>query len=273
VVTSTAVFADLALARRLEGAEAAANARFVEARAKLFPESGAEWIERGGVSAMFDGVDSPCTQTFGLGMRRAPTDDDLNHIEAFYHRHGAPVHHETCPIALGNLPALLHRRGYRPIEYSSVLYRPIAPTDRWPSPPDAATTARLADDSERDRWAALSVEGWSEFTEFGAVMEGLARVSAYRESGANFLAEHAGVPVATGAMILVDGVALLAGASTIPSARRRGAQLALLGARLGHAAGLGCDLAMMVAAPGGGSQRNAERHGFRIAYTRIKWAR
>ena len=33
----------------------------------------------------------------------------------------------------------------------------------------------------------------------------------------------------------------------------------------------GCDLAMMGAAPGSASQRNAERHGFRIAYTRIKW--
>ena len=31
------------------------------------------------------------------------------------------------------------------------------------------------------------------------------------------------------------------------------------------------DLAMMGAAPGSASQRNAERHGFRIAYTRIKW--
>ena len=28
---------------------------------------------------------------------------------------------------------------------------------------------------------------------------------------------------------------------------------------------------MMGAPPGSGSQRNAERHGFRIAYTRIKW--
>jgi hypothetical protein len=33
----------------------------------------------------------------------------------------------------------------------------------------------------------------------------------------------------------------------------------------------GCDLAMMVAAVGSDSQRNAERNGFRIAYTRIKW--
>jgi hypothetical protein len=29
----------------------------------------------------------------------------------------------------------------------------------------------------------------------------------------------------------------------------------------------------MGAAPGSGSQRNAERHGFRIAYTRVKWKR
>jgi hypothetical protein len=28
---------------------------------------------------------------------------------------------------------------------------------------------------------------------------------------------------------------------------------------------------MMVAWPGTESQRNAERHGFRIAYTRTKW--
>jgi hypothetical protein len=33
----------------------------------------------------------------------------------------------------------------------------------------------------------------------------------------------------------------------------------------------GCDLAMMVAMPGSESQRNAERNGFRIAYTRTKW--
>jgi hypothetical protein len=33
----------------------------------------------------------------------------------------------------------------------------------------------------------------------------------------------------------------------------------------------GCDLAMMAAAVGSESQRNAERKGFRIAYTRTKW--
>ena len=38
-------FADLSLARRLERAEAASCAGFAEARARLFPDSGARWIE------------------------------------------------------------------------------------------------------------------------------------------------------------------------------------------------------------------------------------
>jgi len=40
---------------------------------------------------------------------------------------------------------------------------------------------------------------------------------------------------------------------------------------LRYAAEKGCDIAMMCALPGSASQRNAERQGFRVAYTRIKW--
>jgi hypothetical protein len=78
--------------------------------------------------------------------------------------------------------------------------------------------------------------------------------------------------VAAGGMSIHDGVALLAGASTIPEWRHRGAQGALLQSRLDYAVQAGCDLAMIGAEPGSASQRNAERQGFRIAYTRIKWA-
>ena len=49
-------FVDLALARRLERTEAKGNASFVDARARLFPDSGATWIELAGAYAMFDGT-------------------------------------------------------------------------------------------------------------------------------------------------------------------------------------------------------------------------
>ena len=70
-----------------------------------------------------------------------------------------------------------------------------------------------------------------------------------------------------------EGVGVLAGASTVPEGRRQGAQSALLDWRLKRLAAAGCDLAMMGAVPGSASQRNAERNGFRIAYTRTKWQR
>ncbi len=89
----------------------------------------------------------------------------------------------------------------------------------------------------------------------------------------HFLVEREGVPIAAAALAIYDGVALLAGASTIPAGRRLGAQNVVLGARLVEARRRGCDLAMMVAPPGSASQRNAERRGFRVAYSRTKWMR
>jgi hypothetical protein len=102
------------------------------------------------------------------------------------------------------------------------------------------------------------------------IME-LGQITAKKTDGLAFLAELDGQPIAAGAMSIHEGVALLAGASTIPEGRKQGAQLALLESRLRYAAVNGCDLAMMCALPGSASQRNAERQGFRIAYTRIKW--
>jgi hypothetical protein len=107
----------------------------------------------------------------------------------------------------------------------------------------------------------------------GDFMSDFARVSRSVEGMRLFLAELDGQAIASGALSLTGGVAHLAGASTIPSGRRRGAQLALLDRRLRDAAAEGCDIALMGAGAGTGSQRNAERQGFRIAYTRIKWTR
>lgn len=75
---------DRALAQRLERAEAASNASFVEARARLHSGSGACWREVSGTYAMFDGVDSPITQTFGLGMFAPLAGADLDAIEDFF---------------------------------------------------------------------------------------------------------------------------------------------------------------------------------------------
>jgi hypothetical protein len=90
------LLSDLALARRLERAEARSNADFVETRARLFPESGAQWIEVAGAYAMYDTPISPVTQTFGLGLFQAVTRTEIEMIEKFFQERGAPVCHEVA---------------------------------------------------------------------------------------------------------------------------------------------------------------------------------
>jgi Acetyltransferase (GNAT) family len=262
-----AVFADLPLARRLEQTEGRGNAAFVDAQARLDPASGAIWKVASGTSVMFAGVGSPITQTFGLGLHAPFREDDLNAIERFFTSRGSAVFHEVCPLAGVEVSAALAARGYKPVELSSVLYQPIDTATRIPANP--ALTVRQVEPAEAAMYGKVSSQGWSEQPELMPYIEGFAKLSV--ACATCFIAEHDGTPIATAALFMHEGTALLAGASTVPSGRRQGAQNALLDARLRTAASSGCDLAMMVAAPGSASQRNAERQGFRIAYTRTKW--
>jgi len=266
-------FCDLELARRLERTEATANANFVEARARLFPDSDARWIEAGGTYAMFDGVASPVTQTFGLGLFAPVTKDDLEKIERFFEERGAPVTHEVSPLAGVQTMALLHERGYRPVEFTSVMFRPIWPALELARVRNENLRARPIAPHESDIWADVCARGWNEYPELTDFLRQLGSVLANRKDTVPYLAELGNRPIAAGVLCASLNVALLGGACTIPEARKQGAQLALLEARLRGGAERGCDLAMMGAAPGSASQRNAERHGFRIAYTRVKWQR
>jgi GNAT superfamily N-acetyltransferase len=267
----TLPFADLPLSRRLERTEAQSNIDFVEARARAFPESRAAHLEVAGAHAMFDGVDSPLTQTFGLGIEQPVTRADLERIENFFLDLGAPVFHEVSPLADPTALALLNEHGYEPFEFTSVMYQPIAPGGFAASGEPGRVSARLAGGDEAERWAETFLRGWSEAAEMAEFMKTFSRVSAGKASGRAFLAEIEGRPIAAASLAIHQGVALLAGASTVPEGRRLGAQNALVEARLRFAAEEGCDVAMMCALPGSSSQRNAERRGFRIAYTRIKW--
>lgn len=262
---------DLTLSRQLERAEATANARFVEARARLEPASGACWIAVDGAYAMFDGANSPLSQTFGLGLFQPGEAETLATIENFFHACGTPVCHEVSPHADPALLSLLPERGYRPVELTSVMFRPVVRSIRLSRPPDRGITVRRTVPAEAEAWAQASARGWAEHPELADFLLAFGRISAASEGAEPYLAELDGQIVATGMLIVAGEVALLAGASTVPAARRRGAQLALLEARLRAAAEQGCAIAMMEAAPGSASQRNAGRHGFRVAYTRIKW--
>lgn len=266
------IFSDKSLSQKLERTEGRANADFVETRANLQPESNSEWIEVGGVYAMFDGIESPLTQTFGLGMFDEIGAAEMDKIEAFFKQHDAPVFHEVSPLAGVSITALLNERGYQPLELSSVLYQPINDKSAFELPSDSPVTTRIISRSETDLWAQTSAGGWrSEMPEAADFIFGLGQVSAQCKGALPFLAEIDDKPAAAGILFIYEDIALLGGASTLPEFRRKGAQNALLNSRLRYAAEQGCKIAMMAALPGSQSQRNAEKNNFRIAYTRTKW--
>jgi GNAT superfamily N-acetyltransferase len=135
-------------------------------------------------------------------------------------------------------------------------------------------SVRPIDAAEAAMWSRVAAHAWgSESSELGSFMETMGVVLARARGVTCFVAERNGEPIATAALNVCHGVALLGGAATIPTARKQGAQRELLRARLAFAAARGIDLAMVVTSPGGASQRNAERQGFRPVYTRAKWQR
>ncbi len=263
------LYSDLALSRRLERTEGTACARFAEARRRVYPDKNSEWIESAGAIAVFDGADSPTTQSFGLGLFEELTPAKLDAVERFFLERGAPVNHEVSPLAGLATLDLLCSRNYRPVELSSVLYRLV---DRPQPAPESSATAREIRPGEAPLWGEISAQAWAnEYPDLLEFLREASAIAAVREHSPSFIAELDGQPGAAGSLCLHEGVALLGGSATLPAMRRRGLQSALVEARLLYAFDHKCDLAMMVAETGSNSQRNAERRGFKIAYTRTKW--
>jgi hypothetical protein len=263
------IFADRQLAERLEAAEGFACMQFAAARKRVHPDTTSTWTRIGGADVVFDGIDAPTTQTFGLGLFAPLTAGHLDTIEQFFLSRSTTPMHEICPFAGADSMDLLCARGYRPFEVSNVLYRTIEqPASHQPE----GTRVRVVGMDESELWSAINARGWAhEHPEFENFLKSTGALLVARENSPCFLAEIDGTPAAAGALSIYKGVALFAGATTVPEHRRRGLQGALLSERMRYAVEQGCDLAMMVAEAGSNSQRNAERQGFRVAYTRLKW--
>src|SRR5688500_7150774 len=171
----TPVFADAALAKRLETAEGHGNAAFVDEQARREPYSGAIRTTVAGTLAMFAGVGSPITQTFCLGIHERPSERDMDVLERFFTSRGSAVFHEVSPHAGVEVLAMLAGRGYKPVELSNVLYQPIdefAPIEINPG-----LRVRQIEKHEAASYGAISVRGWSEMPEVIPFIHGFAQSS------------------------------------------------------------------------------------------------
>jgi hypothetical protein len=272
----TPLIPDLALARRIELAEAHAAVDCAEALERMRP-GGVGAVERiAGGFAIYCGTGSPVTQAVGLGLDGAVSEEEFDRLEEFYRSRNEAVRVETCPLADVSLVRHFGERGYRVTEFSNVMALPLRGASSLeadgPSPAAGVTMERIGN-QQMDLWTLTVSQGFSE--NFPVTQE-ILEVMKMFALGANvecYLARVDGAVAGGATLALRQGVAGLFGASTLPAFRNRGVQTALLKERLRRAMTENCDLAVCIAQPGSSSERNVVRQGFSVLYTRVKFER
>jgi len=250
------IHADLALAIRLEKAAAALGFDAVRAHQELFPQSSAEALPCGDGVAIFLTEESPLTQIRGAGT----AEFDLDEVERFFADRMAPLTVSLTPFAPAPLWTLLSRRDYEFGTFENTLVRRVVPED-------AVDDADVELAGDRDEWSRLMAEAF--FGEVTGMGLDLAMTLHSLPTARNLIVRADGVPAAGAQLDVRDGVGVLQCDGTLPVYRESGFQTKLIRARLAMAARAGCDLVTVDTFPGTQSQRNYERQGFRVAYTKV----
>jgi GNAT superfamily N-acetyltransferase len=258
-------FVDVEFARRLEMAETAAP-DWVEAQRRHSPSRPIAVETIAGGVAFFGGPTYPANQIVGMGLYGEVHADDVDRVETFYRSRGVPATVVVSPLADPALLILLGQRGYRIAEFNSVLIRRIGADEPF-TPPAGIEVERVSDETE-GLWARAIAQGFSDIV---PVSEDVFGGFVALPGALNFLARIDGAVAGgcCGRIIPEARIAALYGSATLPEFRRRGVQTALIARRLHEAARAGCEYAVVSTQPGGGSQRNMERRGFRVAYTKV----
>jgi GNAT superfamily N-acetyltransferase len=262
------LFCGIELGRRIESAEAQLIVAATEAAHRRGADVLALPVAGGYACVVEDG--SPMNKVVGLGFDGMP--DDWAAVERAVLDRGVPIHVELANLADPAIATRLTENGYALAGFENVLGCAL-PHD---APEPAGVEVRTCGADDLDTWVDIVVEGFASPDAVGVpTHEDFPReivASAMRDfadAGAvGYLALCDGVPAGGGSMRVTDGVAQLTGAATTPSFRRRGVQAALLSARLSDATLAGCDVAVVTTAPGSTSQKNVQRKGFQLLYTR-----
>ena len=268
------LFCDSDLAARIERTEAQLMAEVTEAARRRNANGAGFVIPVAGGVATFAEEGSPYNKIAGLGFGGLPDAAALEEIERAFAGRAAAAQAEVASLADPALVDLLTERGYRLAGFENVLGRDLITGSQPVQVPEIEVRRSGAD--ELDVWLELVTDAAVHPDAEGIPMEEFPRdvlARAERDSaGIDGMRRYAALRqgrLAGGASLrIAEGIAQMAGAATAPAHRRHGVQTALLAARLADAAAEGCAVAVVTTQPGSRSQRNVQRRGFDLLYTR-----
>ena len=262
-------FVDSALARRLEASEDEAQLAIAAVLQETQSEIASAVLQIADGHAVFAGKNSPVGRTIGFGFAGPVTAADIDTVEGFYASWGVPAQFDVTPLQHESLTALLHERGYSMSELNNVMARRLAPGETWTEQAEGIEF-RDCPAAQAALWTDTMLRGF--FPE-GDIPEGwdklLAPMALARNSMPTIAWCEGKAVAACGGLVYRDWkLLMLGGTSTLKEYRGRGIQTAAMGRRLAMGVREGCDLAVIVTRGGTTSQRNAERMGFTLAYSK-----
>jgi GNAT superfamily N-acetyltransferase len=205
----------------------------------------------------------------GLGLSRPATEDGLERIELFYERLGTEWCVALAPEARPlEVVSWLERRGLRAGYGWAKFTRGVAD----PPTPRTGLRVELVGADQADTFADAFVRGYGVPAAFRDCLTPLPG----REGWRCFVAFDGVEPAATGALFIAGTIGWLGMAGTVPEYRRRGAQGAILAARIEEAATAGCQTVVTetgepLEGRPSSSYRNIVRAGFEPAYVRANY--
>lgn len=260
-------FLTAADARRIEAAEEYGALRYAQAVQPDYPEWGTCWEQICGGHMVFVARRAPVGRAHGLGFSGKISPEDIQRVEDFYFRHESDAQVDVCPYADPSLFESVNQRGFQVAEFNQTLARWVLPQERF-APPAEGIEVRQVRPEEAFGWSALLARVFMQDQAPQYDRFFLPWATGHPLSLVAFVdGKMAGV--AGGLLVPEYKMAGFFGAATLPEFRRRGIQTAFMQERLRRTQQAGYDLAVTLTMPGTTSQRNAERAGFRTAYTKV----
>ena len=278
VILVLMLFATTMLASRIDRAECQITVHFGTLARRRNPDVLLQPM--GGATAVYAGPGEPFSKLVGLGFEGPLDEAALDTLECEYDRRGAELRVELSTLADNGVARLLTSRGYVLAGHENVLGLQLTPDVVARLDEERSSdidVARVAPEAIFD-WIRVVTEAFSHADVFDgpapteavdtSTMERVFADVAEVPGMSLYLARRSGDVAGGGAVRLLDGLAQLCGAATLPAHRRKGVQSTLLRTRLVDAARLGCDLAVVTTEPGSKSQENAQKAGFALLYSR-----
>jgi GNAT superfamily N-acetyltransferase len=262
---SAAPVMSIALARRIAAAHEALHVEGMRAAAAIEGNPFEIEVRRFGRATAAIARKVPLVEWYNrvVGLEH-PDARMLREVLAFYRAHGIRARFEIGPAELTSALAVTLAAERVGLErFESMLYAPI---DARVPPPANAIEVRLSPLDELDRYLELWARGfalpdflWADVKRVRAAWFTVPEFQRY-------VALADGAPIACAGLYVHGDVAYLCMSATLPEARGRGAQSALIARRWRDAGDRGCRLVTTQTAFGGTSQNNMERAGMRLAY-------